>query len=320
MTGADGFIGSHLVEALIEAGHQVTALAHYRSDGSHGWLDSLAPNVRESVVLVQGDIRDSDQMLSQIRGHDAVLHLAALIGIPYSYLAPRSYMQTNVEGTFNICEAARKHGARLIHTSTSEVYGTPATLPITEGHPLVAQSPYSASKIAADKFVESFALSFELPFHILRPFNTFGPRQSQRAIISSILTQMLLGDGMVRIGSLTPRRDFTYVTDTTDGYLKLLKKELPPATTVQLGTGNDVSIEDLVNLCGEAVGVTPQLLESPERVRPEKSEVQVLQSDPALARSLIGWSAQTSLVSGLAKVAEWIQSTDSSDSSFEYRI
>lgn len=320
MTGADGFIGSHVAEALVRAGHEVSALAQYRSDGSHGWLDSIQPNVRDSVSFVQGDVRDSDQMLTQIRGHDAVLHLAALVGIPYSYIAPRSYLQTNVEGTLNICEAARRHGSRMIHTSTSEVYGTPATLPITEQHPLIAQSPYSASKIAADKLVESFALSFELPFHILRPFNTFGPRQSQRAVISSILTQLLLGDGTLRVGSVTPRRDFTYVADTADAYLRLLQTELPPATTVQLGTGHDVSIEDLISLCGEVVGVVPRVLQSNERVRPAKSEVQVLQSDPTLAHDLIGWSAQTSLMSGLAKVAEWIQATDPADNSLEYRI
>lgn len=308
VTGADGFIGSHLVEALARAGARVRAFCFYNSNSSLGWLDEMDPALRQSVEPRLGDIRDARFVDGACADVDVVFHLAALIAIPYSYQAPESFLDTNVRGTLNVLEAARRHRCRrLVHTSTSEVYGTPATLPITEGHPLQGQSPYSASKIAADKLCEAYFCSYGVPVVTLRPFNTFGPRQSARAIIPTILVQLLSGRRVVRLGTLTPRRDLTYVEDTVGGFLAAGDTPGIDGRVIQLGTGRTESIADLfaaaVNICR----VEARVEEDAARLRPERSEVMVLQSDPSLAASLLGWRARSSLEDGLARTAEWIR-------------
>jgi UDP-glucose 4-epimerase len=243
-----------------------------------------------------------------VAGVDVVLHLAALIAIPYSYAAPRSYVDTNITGTLNVLEAVRHHDVpRLVNTSTSEVYGTPDTLPITETHPLRGQSPYSATKIAADKLCEAFALSFGTPVVTLRPFNTYGPRQSARAVIPTVLRQLLAGARELRLGSLAPQRDFTFVTDTCDGFLRAAGADLEPGTTVQLGTGSTCSIGEIVELCRQVTGSTAEVVTEEERVRPAGSEVEVLLSDPARAKELLGWTPTVSLEEGLRRTADWLR-------------
>lgn len=312
VTGADGFIGSHVVERLLGYGADVTAFCMYNSFGAHGWLDesqAFKGAVRDGQArAVLGDVRDAEHVSSTVEGHDVVLHLAALIAIPYSYSAPRSYVETNVVGTLNVLEAVRKHGVqRMVNTSTSEVYGTPDSVPITETHTLKGQSPYSASKIGADKMAESYALSFETPVITLRPFNTFGPRQSARAVITTVLSQLLAGTKTLRLGSTRPKRDFTFATDTAEGFARAAIAELDPGSVVQLGTGRTVSIGDLVELCKQVTG-NDAIIETDEvRVRPEGSEVEVLLSDPAKAVELLGWSAETSLEDGLCQTAEWLE-------------
>jgi UDP-glucose 4-epimerase len=237
-----------------------------------------------------------------------VLHLAALIAIPFSYVAPRSYVETNVIGTLNVLEAARRHGtSRVVNTSTSEVYGTPESVPITEAHPLRGQSPYSATKISADKMCESYALSFGTPVTVLRPFNTFGPRQSARAVIPTVLSQLLAGADELRLGDLSPKRDFTYVTDTADGFVRAALTDVAPGTVIQLGTGRTDSIGDIVQLCRTVTGSDAKVVTEAERIRPEASEVQVLLSDPTLAHELLGWAPTVSLEEGLARTAEWLR-------------
>jgi UDP-glucose 4-epimerase len=277
----------------------------YNSRGSHGWLDDLDPHPRLKPIL--GDVRDPELMLTAVRDADVVLHLAALIGIPYSYVAPRSYVDTNVLGTLNVLEAVKRTGhARMIHTSTSEVYGTPAVLPITERHPLQAQSPYSASKIAADKLCESYARSFGTPVTILRPFNTFGPRQSARAVIPTILSQLFSGAPEIALGNTSPRRDFTFVSDTVDGFVRLAGAQVEPGTVIQLGTGQDYSIEEVFEACCRVVGKEVVLRAEPERVRPAGSEVETLLSDPSLAASSLGWRPTFTLEEGLKLTADWL--------------
>jgi len=305
VTGADGFIGSHLVERLAADGADVRAMCLYNSNGSAGWLDDSP--VRSDVDVQLGDIRDAEHVRALVRGADVVLHLAALIAIPYSYVAPRSYVDTNVTGTLNVLEAVRAEGTpRLVHTSTSEVYGTPDTVPITVSHPLRGQSPYSATKIAADKLCESYALSFETPVTVLRPFNTFGPRQSTRAVIPTILNQLLAGVEEVHLGALSPRRDFTYVADTVDGFVRAAGTALDPGTVVQLGTGRTVSIEETFDLCTTVTGSQAKVVSEEQRMRPDGSEVEVLLSDPSQAAELLDWTPQTSLEEGLRRTAEWL--------------
>ncbi|MFF2269670.1 SDR family NAD(P)-dependent oxidoreductase [Cellulosimicrobium cellulans] len=305
VTGADGFIGSHLVERLAADGADVRAMCLYNSNGSAGWLDESP--VRSDVDVQLGDIRDAEHVRALVRGADVVLHLAALIAIPYSYVAPRSYVDTNVTGTLNVLEAVRAEGTpRLVHTSTSEVYGTPDTVPITVSHPLRGQSPYSATKIAADKLCESYALSFETPVTVLRPFNTFGPRQSTRAVIPTILNQLLAGAEEVHLGALSPRRDFTYVADTVDGFVRAAGTALDPGTVVQLGTGRTVSIEETFDLCTTVTGSQAKVVSEEQRMRPDGSEVEVLLSDPSQAAELLDWTPQTSLEEGLRRTAEWL--------------
>lgn len=307
VTGADGFIGSHLVERLLEDGADVRALCFYNSRGSFGWLDEIAPDRRAAIDIRLGDVRDAGFVREVVGGVQTVFHLAALVAIPYSYAAPASFVETNVSGTLNVLEAVQGSGARLVHTSTSEVYGTPERLPITENHPLRAQSPYSASKIAADQLVGSYVRSYGTDAVTLRPFNTFGPRQSLRAVIPTILAQLQAGEGEVRLGSLEPRRDFTYVADTVDGFIRIASARIEPGTTVQLGTGSSISIGDLFELCRDVTGRHDAVVVTEgERVRPVGSEVQVLESDPSLARELLGWTPSTPFREGLERVSRWL--------------
>lgn len=321
VTGADGFIGSHLTEALVAAGASVRAFCLYNSQGSRGWLDETAPDVRREVDFRLGDIRDAGFVEQACDGVDVVFHLAALIAIPYSYVAPRSYVDTNVVGMVNVLEGVRRHGVqRLVHTSTSEVYGTPDHLPITESHPLKGQSPYSATKIAADKLCESYFRSFELPVVVLRPFNTYGPRQSARAVIPTILAQLLSGARSVRLGNVDTRRDLTYVSDTVAGFIRAAVAPAVDGETIQLGTGRAESIEELFRMACKITGREAKVESEPVRVRPSASEVLTLQSDPAAARSLLGWEAKISLEEGMSRTAEWISAHLAKYSPDEYAI
>lgn len=306
VTGADGFIGSHVVERLVADGANVRAMCLYNSNGSAGWLDESP--VRGDVDVRLADIRDAEYVHTLVKGVDVVLHLAALIAIPYSYVAPRSYVDTNITGTLNVLEAVRAEGTpRMVHTSTSEVYGTPESVPITVEHPLRGQSPYSASKIGADKMCESYALSFETPVTVLRPFNTFGPRQSMRAVIPTILNQLLAGAETVHLGALSPKRDFTFVADTADGFVRAATTDLAPGTTVQLGTGRTVSIAETFDMCLQVTGSNATVTTDEDRMRPAGSEVEILLSDPSQAAEVLGWTPQTSLEEGLAATAEWLR-------------
>lgn len=309
VTGADGFIGSHLVERLLDEAAAVKAFCVYNSNGSYGWLDELAPGRRAGIDLQLGDIRDPRSVRDAVRDVDIVFHLAALVAIPYSYQAPESFVDTNVKGTLNVLEAVRDAGGvRMVHTSTSEVYGTPETVPITEDHPLRAQSPYAASKIAADQLCQSYARSFDVDAVTLRPFNTFGPRQSARAVIPTILGQLLAGATTVRLGNLSPRRDLTFVADTVDGFVRMAAAGLPAGSVVQLGTGNAVSIEELFALSCEVTGVEATVITDRQRIRPESSEVQVLLSEPSRAKAALGWQAGWTLPDGLRETARWLES------------
>lgn len=306
VTGADGFIGSHLTEALVAAGADVRALCLYNSNGSLGWLDYATAQVRGAIDARLGDIRDARFLEACCQDREIVFHLAALIAIPYSYLAPESFVQTNVTGTLNVLEAVRRAGcARLIQTSTSEVYGTPDTLPIRETHPLKGQSPYSATKISADKLCEAYHNSFDVPVAILRPFNTFGPRQSARAVIPTIITQLLAGKRRIKLGSLTPKRDLTFVSDTVEGFLAAGLATGIEGQTIQLGTGRAESVGDVFAAACKACGVEAEVEQAAERLRPDRSEVMVLQSDPARAKDLLGWNATVSLEEGLRRSVAW---------------
>lgn len=308
VTGSDGFIGSHLVEALVREGARLRAFCFYNSNGSRGWLDGLDKEVERQIDFRLGDIRDARFVEESCRDVDVVFHLAALIAIPYSYEAAESFVDTNVRGMLNVLEAVRRAGCRrLVHTSTSEVYGTPDVLPISEAHPLKGQSPYSASKIAADKLCEAYYCSFEVPVVTLRPFNTYGPRQSARAVIPTMLAQLLSGKQQVELGNLEPKRDLTYVSDTVEGFLRAGSASSVEGKTIQLGTGRAESVRDVFRAACAALGVTAEVVQSAERFRPEKSEVMALQSDPSLAKALLGWSAKVSLQEGLARTAEWMR-------------
>lgn len=319
VTGADGFIGSHLVERLHAEGSHVRAFCFYNSNGSYGWLDTFQPALDGEVEMVLGDVRDRDGVSRAVKGTDVVLHLASLISIPFSYEAPQSFVETNVIGTFNVLQAARDHGVgRMVHTSTSEVYGTPETVPISEGHPLRAQSPYSATKIAADKLCEAWACSYQLPVVVLRPFNTFGPRQSLRAVIPTLLSQLLAKVSELRLGSLAPKRDFTFVSDTVDGLVRAASVPLTPGEVVHLGTGTAVSVAELVERAIAITGHRPTVVEEPARVRPPGSEVQVLLSDPSKAGALLGWAPRVTLEDGLRRTADWLGSRTNPAESTRY--
>ena len=306
VTGAGGFIGSHLTEALCRAGADVCALVHYNSRNTWSNLEHLENEVLRSIRVVAGDINDLQFMRSIVKGRSIVFHLAALISIPYSYSSPFSYVATNVQGTLNVLQAALDRGVeRLIHTSTSEVYGTAQYVPIDEKHPLQAQSPYAASKIAADKLAESFFTSFDLPVVTLRPFNTYGPRQSARAIIPTIVTQALSGQ-KVRLGNLLPVRDINFVTDTVNGFLLASKASGITGQVINIGSGIGISIGELVIEIHRSLGISPETEEDLERIRPEKSEVMALICAAQRARELIGWTPLMSLQAGLKQTIDWI--------------
>ena len=305
VTGAGGFIGSHLAERLVEAGANVRALVHYNSGGRHGWLDES--DLGSEMEIVAGDITDAGSVQHAMSDREVVFHLAALIAIPYSYVAPASYVQTNVVGTLNVLEAAKRLGTdRVIHTSTSEVYGTALEVPISESHPLQGQSPYSASKIGADKLVESYHRSFGLPVVTVRPFNTFGPRQSARAVLPTIITQCLQGN-TVKLGSLTPTRDLNYVSNTTQGFVMAAEHEQAIGQTINLGTGREISIGELANTIARLVECDVAIECDEQRIRPAKSEVERLLADNALAKQLIGWEPRISLEEGLLKTIAWFR-------------
>lgn len=308
VTGADGFIGSHLVEALVERGHRVRAMALYNSFGSYGWLDTLPADVLADVEVVLGDVRDPGCVEPFLDGVSTVYHLAALIAIPYSYTAPRSYVETNVLGTMNVLDAARRHGTpRVVHTSTSETYGTARSVPIAETHPLQAQSPYAASKLAADKLAESYHLSFETPVVTLRPFNTYGPRQSNRAVIPTVVAQLAAGQRTIELGAVAPTRDFQFVKDTAQAFVAVGTAPAPDVLgqVFNAGTGAEISIGDLVRTVARIMEVDVEVRLDPRRVRPEGSEVQRLVADARRLTEATGWSAQTDLEKGLAQTIEW---------------
>lgn len=310
VTGADGFIGSHLVEALVAAGHPVRALVLYNSFGSWGWLDTVSDAVRKEIEVVAGDVRDPHGVRAAMQGCDIVYHLAALIAIPYSYHSPDTYVDTNIRGTLNVVQAARAlNVSRVVHTSTSEVYGTAQFVPITESHPLQGQSPYSASKIGADQIAWSFFTSFGTPVTIVRPFNTYGPRQSARAVIPTIITQIAKGARRIRLGSLSPTRDFNYVGDTVRGFIAAAGCDAAVGEVVNLGSGFEISIGELAALIGEAMGRTVEVDHDEERTRPARSEVERLLASNDKARSLLGWTpeygSRAGLKEGLRITAEW---------------
>ena len=290
MTGADGFIGSHLVEHLVRLGHDVRAFVLYNSFNSWGWLDSCAPDVVGKFEVFAGDIRDPHGVRAAMQDCDVVLHLAALIGIPYSYHSPDTYVDTNIKGTLNVLQAGRDLGvSQIIHTSTSEVYGSAQFVPITELHPLEGQSPYSASKIGADQMALAFHRSFDSPITVIRPFNTYGPRQSARAVIPTVITQLAAGEGPIRLGSVHPTRDFSFVNDTVNGFVSAIGSERSFGEVVNLGSGFEVSIEATVQMIEEIMGVTTDVQTHEDRVRPPLSEVDRLCADTSKAKDLLGW-------------------------------
>jgi dTDP-glucose 4,6-dehydratase len=310
VTGADGFIGSTLVEALVRAGREVRAFVHYNSFSSWGWLDRCAPDVAGRFEVFAGDVRDPNGVRTAMTGCDVVLHLAALIAIPYSYHSPDSYVDTNVKGTLNIVQAARDLGVRrVVHTSTSEVYGTARFVPITEEHPLQGQSPYSATKIGADQLALSFHRAFGTPVTVLRPFNTFGPRQSARAVIPTVISQIAAGERRIRLGALTPTRDFTYVTDTVAGFIAAADSEHGVGEVINLGTGFEIAIGDLVGVIAEVMGCSIEVETDAQRLRPEASEVDRLLACNDKACRLLGWQPELAgpdgLREGLRRTAAW---------------
>ena len=309
ITGADGFIGSHLTELLVQEGYQVKALAQYNSFGSWGWLESI--DCQDQVDVLTGDVRDPHYCKHITKDIDIIFHLAALIAIPYSYVAPDSYIDTNVRGTLNFCQAAIENKvSRIIHTSTSEVYGTANYVPIDEKHPLQAQSPYSASKIGADAIAMSFFNAFGLPLTIARPFNTYGPRQSARAVIPTIISQIASGRTHIELGDITPTRDFNYVTDTCRGFLALARCEKAVGEVVNIGSNSEISVGDTLNLIRSLMNSDVKWVVDEQRLRPEKSEVTRLWCDNTKIRHLTGFEPQYSLTQGLQKTIDWFTSDD----------
>ena len=310
VTGADGFIGSHLTEALVAQGHDVRAFVYYNSFNSWGWLDESDENIKQSLDVFSGDIRDPHGVRTAMKGCDVVLHLAALIAIPYSYHSPDTYVDTNVKGTLNVVQAARDLGVeRVVHTSTSEVYGTARFVPITEEHPLQGQSPYSASKIGADQMAMSFHASFGTPVAIIRPFNTYGPRQSARAVIPTIITQIAAGARTLKLGAVHPTRDFNFVRDTVDGFIALAQCDAAVGQVVNVGSNYEVTIGDTARLIAEVMGHEVDFTCDEQRMRPAGSEVERLWADNAKARELAGWTPRyggvDGLRRGLAETVEW---------------
>ena len=308
VTGAGGFIGSHLTELLVRRGARVRAMVHYNSRGDWGHLSALPPEMLEQVEVLPLDVIDPFAMDRAAEGCAVIFHLAALIGIPYSYAAPASYVDVNVKGTQHVLEAARRHGARrVVHTSTSEVYGTARYTPIDEAHPLQAQSPYSASKIAADKLAESYQRAFGVPVVTLRPFNTYGPRQSARAVIPTVIAQVAQGSRTVRLGALEPIRDFTFVTDTARAFVAMAEADLPPGTVCNAGAGQGISIGDLARRIVSAMGASAEIVTEAARVRPDDSEVLELVASASAIRERAGWTPEVSLDQGLARAILYVR-------------
>lgn len=306
ITGAAGFIGSHLTERLVEEGCRVKAFVRYNSKNSWGWLEESA--YKNDIEIYSGDIRDHDSVKDSIKGIDVVFHLAALIGIPYSYASPLAYIKTNIEGTYNLLQSARELGTeRIIHVSTSEVYGTAIYVPIDEKHPLQPQSPYSASKMGSDKLAESFYYSFDLPVIIARPFNTYGPRQSARAVIPTIITQLLNGKTKIKLGNITPTRDFNFVKDIVEGFLEISKNDSFIGDTINIGTGTEISIGNLAKKIGELIGTDILIETDSRRIRPEKSEVERLLADNRKIMNNTNWQPKYSLEKGLKETIEWFK-------------
>lgn len=310
VTGADGFIGSHLVETLVQQGADVRAFVYYNSFNSWGWLDDADINIKKSLDVFSGDIRDPYGVRTAMQGCDVVLHLAALIAIPYSYHSPDTYVDTNIKGTLNILQAAREIGIeKLVHTSTSEVYGTARFVPITEEHPLQGQSPYSASKIGADQMAISFYSSFNTPVSIIRPFNTYGPRQSARAVIPTIITQIAAGASQIKLGSMRPTRDFNYVEDTVRGFISIAECDETIGQVVNIGSNYEVSIFETASLIANLMGRKVEFIGDDQRFRPERSEVERLWASNDLAANLTGWTPKYAGVEGLklglSKTIDW---------------
>ena len=314
VTGADGFIGSHLTEALVRAGYDVKAFVLYNSFGSWGWLDKCEEDLKGKFEVIAGDIRDPHGVYAAMKGCDAVLHLAALIAIPYSYRSPDTYVDTNIKGTLNVVQAARELGvSKVVHTSTSEVYGTARFIPITEEHPLQGQSPYAASKIGADQIAQSFYLSFGTPVTVLRPFNTYGPRQSARAVIPTVITQVANGQRQIKLGAVHPTRDFNFVLDTVAGFVKALEADTVVGEVINLGSNFEISIGDTAQAIAEVMGAKIEITTDNQRLRPDKSEVERLWADNNKARDLLGWKPDygglEGFKRGLQETVTWFASS-----------
>ncbi len=308
VTGSDGFIGSHLTEELVKKGYQVRAFVYYNSFNNWGWLDTLPENIMKDVEIFQGDIRDPNGVEEAVKGVDAIFHLAALIAIPFSYHSPDTYVDTNIKGTLNILQAARKqHTDRVLVTSTSEVYGTAQYVPIDEKHPFQGQSPYSATKIGADRLAESFYRSFQLPVTIVRPFNTYGPRQSARAVIPTIITQLLTGKTEIKLGALTPTRDFNYVKDTVNGFVSIYECDKTIGEEINIATQNEISIGELAKELIRQINPNAKIICDEERLRPEKSEVNRLLGCNEKIMRLTDWKPQYSLEEGLRNTITFLK-------------
>ncbi len=308
VTGSDGFIGSHLTETLVREGHKVRAFVYYNSFNTWGWLDTLDKEILDSVEIFQGDIRDPNGVKQAMKGVDKAFHLAALIAIPFSYHSPDTYVDTNIKGTLNVLQAARELGtSRVLVTSTSEVYGTAQYVPIDESHPFQGQSPYSATKIGADRLAESFYRSFGTPVTIVRPFNTYGPRQSARAVIPTIITQLLAGKEEIKLGALSPTRDFNYVKDTVQGFIELSKSDNTIGEEINIATQQEISIGQLAEELIRQINPNAQIICDEERLRPEKSEVNRLLGSNEKIQRLTGWKPQYSLEEGLAETIEFFR-------------
>ena len=319
VTGADGFIGSHLTEALVREGYKVRAFVYYNSFNSWGWLDQCAPDVKGKFEVFSGDIRDPHGVKQAMKDCSAVLHLAALIAIPYSYHSPDTYVETNVKGTLNVLQAESELGVkRIIHTSTSEVYGTARYVPIDEKHPLQGQSPYSASKIGADQLAYSYYSSFKLPVVTIRPFNTYGPRQSARAVIPTIITQVAKGRKEIELGSTTPTRDFSYISDTVNGFVKALQSDSGVGEVINLGSNFEVSIDQIAKLIAKSFNTEIKIVTKQERLRPDNSEVERLWADNSKAKQLFNWFPSyvqlQGIENGIKETIDWFQNSSNLDS------
>lgn len=319
VTGAGGFIGSHLTELLADKGYNVKAFVHYNSWNKWGWLDTSF--VKNKVEIITGDIRDYDSVLAAMQGCDSVFHLAALIGIPYSYVSPQAYIKTNIDGTYNVLQAARQLGVeKIMVTSTSETYGTAQYVPIDEKHPMVGQSPYSATKIGADQLSISYFKSFDLPVKIVRPFNTYGPRQSARAIIPTVISQILSGKEQLKLGNLTPTRDLTFVKDTANGFYEIAKADGLFGEITNIGMSEEITIGNLVQMIADLIGTEVEIISDEQRIRPDKSEVERLFCDNRKIKANTAWTPNYNLESGLKETIEWIRNNQSYFKSDIYNV